>query len=637
MGIVAGRRPNSDSGHQGREIRSKGFGERMHALRYTTWRWLPWSAACLGLAVGCAQIIGVDMEFVLEGSGGDGGAWAAGGPGNGGSTAGEGGGFIPDVPPQGCNDTCSSDSTAVTDCYGQVLEQCPPEQGCANAKCINDPCVAAEQSKSSYGCDYWALKTALRPQADGACFAAFVANMWALPVHLEVSRKGSTLDPATFAYLPSIGANGAIQYTAYDPVKGIDKGQVAILFLSRKSLGASVVDCPVPAALAIETGVVDTGIGDAFHITTDYPVVAYQIVPYGGGQAGSTSATLLLPTSAWDTNYLAINAYKASQVYPDAWPSLAILAHQDNTKVTLLPNAAIVGGVGVPASEVNKPVEYMLNTGQFLQITQSAELTGSPIESDKPVAVFGASKCMNVPTMQDDCDSGQQQLAPVRALGNEYVAVRYKSRDPNAEESSRWRLVGAVDGTTLTWSPTKPAGAPATIGQGQVLEFEDPGPFVVRSQDKDHAFYLGAYMTGGAPFSNVGDPDWVNVVPPQQFLRRYVFFTDPTYPETSLVVVRTKSKMTGEFAPVTLKCKGELDGWVAIGDYEYTRVDLVTGDFQGVDGCTNGTQEMSSTLPFGATVWGWGTTQQTLRVSYGYPAGAGALLINEIKVPAVPK
>ena len=42
---------------------------------------------------------------------------------------------------------------------------------------------------------------------------------------------------------------------------------------------------------------------------------------------------------------------------------------------------------------------------------------------------------------------------------------------------------------------------------------------------------------------------------------------------------------------------------------------------------------MSSDAPFGVTVWGWGTTQQTLRVSYAYPAGAGFKPINEIVVP----
>ncbi|MRG98162.1 IgGFc-binding protein [Polyangium spumosum] len=594
-------------------------------MRLTAWQIAVAAAIVVG---GCNQILGlVPGQPMPEGEGGSG---------NGGTTAGDGGDFLPDGGLPGCDATCSGDLKAVVDCYGQVMQQCTADQACANGKCVDNACLAAVEARSSYGCDYWALKTALRPQADGACFAAFVANTWAKPVHLQVSRKGSTLDPATFAYIPSVGANGAVQYNAYDAIKGIDVGQVAILFLSRKLQGASVIDCPKPAALSAETGVVDTGIGDAFHITTDYPVAAYQIVPYGGAQTAVTSATLLLPTSAWDTNYLAINAYKASDVFPDAWPSLAILAHEDNTKVTLLPNKAIVGGGGVPTSDLNKPVDYMLNAGQFLQITQADELTGSPITSDKPIAVFGASKCMNVPSMQDDCDSGQQQLAPVRALGNEYVAVRYKSRSTTEEESSRWRLVGAVDGTTLTWTPMKPAGAPTTINQGQVLEFEDPGPFVVRSQDAQHPFYMGGYMTGGAPYNNIGDPEWVNVIPPQQFLRRYVFFTDPTYPETSLVVIRVKSKTTGEFASVELKCRGPLQNWTSIGDYEYTRVDLVTGDFQGVMACTNGVQEMSSTQPFGVTVWGWGTTPQTLNVSYAYPAGVGILPINELPPPIGP-
>ncbi|HRI69723.1 MAG TPA: IgGFc-binding protein, partial [Polyangium sp.] len=373
-----------------------------------------------------------------------------------------------------------------------------------------------------------------------------------------------------------------------------------------------------------------------------YPVTAYQMVPFNGGTAAVTSATLLLPTSAWGTNYIAINAYKqVPETDPNnpfnGNPSLAVVAKEDATKVTLLPNVNIVGGPNVAAATANTQVTYTLNAGQFLQITQPMELTGSPLNADKPVGVFGASTCMRVPTTQSDCDSGQQQLPPIGALGSEYVAVRHKSRNTTMEEPGRWRLVGVVKDTMLTWLPAKPPDAPTSINLGEVIEFQDPGPYVVTSQDADHPFYLGAYMTGGAPFANVGDPEWHNVVPPQQYLRRYVLFTDPTYPETSLVVTRVRSKTTKDFVPVTLKCRGELTGWVPLGDdYEWTRVDLVTGNFVSVDGCTNGPQEMTSTAPFGVTVWGWGTTQQTLRVSYAYPAGAGFKPINEIFVPPTP-
>lgn len=580
-------------------------------------------------------------------SGDSGGGAGKGGNGNGSGNGGDGGDIIIDVDGSvPCEEICSNDLRSVRNsCNDELIKECTPDEGCLNAVCIPDPCKAAEGAKSSAGCDYWALKTALRPQADGACFAAFVTNTWEKPVHINVGYDGSALNPGTFAYIPSIDGSGGVTYTPYDPIGGLPPGQVAILFLSRYSEGVSVIDCPKPAALGLETGFSGTGIGKGFHITTDYPVTAYQMVPFNGGTAAVTSATLLLPTSAWGTNYIAVNAYKAIPDPPPpanpigGYPSLVVLAKDNMTKVKIAPNANIVGGPMVPAAMAGSVVEYSLNAGQFLQITQPEELTGSVLESDKPVGVFGASTCMRVPTNQADCDSGQQQLPPVGALGNEYVAVRHKNRVPNMEETARWRMVGVVDGTELTWSPAKPPNAPTSIKLGEVIEFEDPGPYIVRSQDPSHPFYLGAYMTGGAPFGNVGDPEWHNVVPPPQYLRRYVLFTDPTYPETSLVVVRVKSKLTKEFAPVTLKCRGELSGWQTLGDFEWTRVDLVTGNFTGVDGCNNGPQEMFSDQPFGVTVWGWGTLQlqQTHRVSYAYPAGAGFKPINEVIVPPAPK
>lgn len=596
------------------------------------------------MVIGCAQIWGVDKEFVLTGAGGAASSTSAAG-GNGGANIGGAGGFnfgggIPD-----CQDVCSNDLTSVVDsCTEEVKLVCTADQGCSNGECIDNPCIAAEQSNSSTGCEFWALKTALRPQADGACFAAFVANTWAKNVHINVAFDGAPLDPTAFAYIPKVDAGGVVSYAPYDGIAGLPPGEVAILFLSRYDQGVSVIDCPKPAALGLETGFSGTGIGKAFRITTDYPVTAYQMVPFNGATSGTASATMLMPTSAWGTNYIAINAYKAIPDPPPpanligGYPSLVVVAKDDATKVTLLPNVDLVGGPGVPAAMANTQATYTLNAGQYLQITQPAELTGSPIEADKPIGVFGASTCMRIPTTQTDCDPGQQQLPRVKALGHEYVAVRYKSRDLQNEEATRWRLVGIVDGTALTWEPAKPENAPTSIKLGEVLEFEATGPFIARSQDSDHPFYLAEYMTGGTPFANVGDPDWHNVVPPAQYLRKYVFFTEPSYPETSLVVVRVRSKITKEFSPVTLKCAGELTGWTPLGsDYEWTRLNLVTGDFLGVNGCTNATQELSSDAPFSVTVWGWGTTSMTLRVSYSMVAGAGQKNLNDVFVPPVPK
>jgi len=415
---------------------------------------------------------------------------------------------------------------------------------------------------------------------------------------------------------------------------------VSSLIIAHDSQGQGL-KCPFTPAVDAPTGVIGSGFGKAFHVTTDRPVVAYTILPFGGASAQATSASLLLPTSAWDTNYVAISAFPKAQTFGPAMPSIDILAKEDDT-VTLLPSVGVVGGGGIATTPANQPIVYKLKAGQYLQIAQKDELTGAPIQSDKPIGVWGAASCLSVPVDVPFCDSAHQQIPPVRALGSRYALVRYKNRASSMgqDEAPPWRLVGAVDGTTLTWKPSQPAGAPTTLKSGEVAVFDAAGPYEVASQDADHPFYLGQYMTGSEMFGgHEGDPEWVNVVPVDQYLDSYVFFADPTYSETSLVVVRRKSLVTNQFEPVTLDCAGPISGWLPlVDDLEYTRVELVTGAFADVGNCSNGRREMKSEAPFGVTVWGWGTlAASTHDVSYAYPAGASVQSINQVVVPPTPK
>jgi hypothetical protein len=507
-------------------------------------------------------------------------------------------------------------------------------------------CQAAQENKSSIGCDYYSVAPDIIPEGAGACFAAYIANTLGSPVTITVERDGQTFDVSQFARIPS-GNGQAISYSPL-PNGQLPPGEVAILFLAR--FGNTLTNCPAgitPAFTTADAAVHGTGLGEAFNIKTSAPTVAYDIFPYGGGQSAATSATLLLPTTAWDTNYVAVDAFRKSTLVPQAQPSIDIVAAEDNTTVTISPTTAIVGGPGVAGSPQGVPVSYVLNKGQILQFTQDQELIGSPIQSDKPIGLWGAASCLSIDVGQAACDSAHQQIPPVKALGNEYTGVRYRNRFDNVEESPPWRLVGAVDGTTLTWDPAPPAGAPTSLMAGQVSEFNAPGPFTVKSQDKDHPFYVSAHMTGCegvSPdfFDCRGDPEFVNVIPSEQFLDKYTFFTDPTYPETNLVVIR--KRRDGVFQDVTLDCAGALTGWQPVGgsgDYEYTRIDLVRGNFQPQGSCNNGRHEISSPAPFGLTVWGWGSSASepfiSQAVSYAYPAGASVQPINTVVVPPIPQ
>jgi hypothetical protein len=550
-----------------------------------------------------------------------------------GAASGSGGG--------GCS-PCSADLKNVVDCDGNVIEVCAAGMACAGGVCVADPCDAAKQSKSSVGCEYWAL--GLDSIMFGACYAAYVTNTWTVPIKIQVEHGGNPLPVAQFTKIP-VGQGAQLTYSPYDDAVGLAPGNVAILFLAQSAnqpgppLGQP---CPpgITPALMIDPAVHGTGLGQAFHITTDGPVVAYQIFPYGGGNAAITSATLLLPTSAWDVNYIAVGAYAKTQIMSN-WglPSLNMLAGEDGTDVTISPVAAIVAGNGVAGTPQGTPITYSLSKGQYVQFTQDADLTGSAILATKPIAVFGGSSCMNIPVDIAACDTGQQQIPPVRALGHEYAAVRYRGRNGGSNESVPWRIVGAIDGTQLTYAPSAPTGAPVSLASGQVVEFDAPGPFLVASQDNNHPFYVSGHMTGGDSWNGEGDPEFVNIIPTAQYLDSYVFFTDPTYPETNLVLVRAPGQ-TG-FADVTLDCSGVVTGWQPLGPYEYARVDLVTGNWQNVNGCANGAHYISSMAPFGVTVWGWGSLAtfpvMTQYVSYAYPAGAGVKPVNTTSVPPIPK
>lgn len=530
---------------------------------------------------------------------------------------------------------CTDDLTGVIDCAGNVTP-CAADLACGNGVC-QDPCQAAEDTNSSVGCDYYTvdMDAATGPPQD-ACYTVFVANVSRAPVHMQVQWGATPVDLARWARLP-VGQGQSLTYAPYDPVAGLAPGQVAILFLAYAP-GLGNVACPAAiggAAIGTEAQLSGTGRGTAFHLTTDQPVVAYQMLPYGGGAAAATGASLLLPTSAWGLNYVAVSAQDdPAPPIPipfSTGPSHNVVAMQDGTVVTIRPRSDIAAGGGLPAGTAGQPWTVTLDKGQYAQISQLAPLSGSAISADKPIGVFGGHTIMSI----DRCcgDHGEQMLAPVRALGSSYVAAPHAARKPSGADPRLYRIYGAVDGTQLTYDP--PGLGPATVAQGQLVEIRTDQPFVVESQGPDNPFAMFTYMTGAGEQGEGGwgDPDFVRLVPPAQYLSHYVFFTDPTYPFTALTVVRQKKD--GAFASVTLDCLGPVTGWQPVGgsgEFEIAYVKLVD-HWAGQNGCNTGVRTMDSSAPFGVWVWGWGSEDtQTGWVSYGYPAGENVHLINDIVV-----
>jgi len=518
---------------------------------------------------------------------------------------------------------CSLDGRAVVNsCTGEVYEKCADDKACGAAKC-QEPCEAAAADRSSNGCEFYFAAPRYDPRTTQSCHAAFVVNASNQPATLSVTLGGQSIDlsRSLFRAVPNS--------TDLEPLEGpIAPGESAIVFVSdwdpTKSRTVNErsdhVSCPegVKPAIQKDFGTFGSAIGEAFHLTTNVPVGVSAMYPYGGAPSVVPTSTLVFPVSAWAKEHVVVDGWQDG-----TGPSTRIFAAEDDTEVTIIGKQNILDGYGFKGGAAGTPAKLTLAKGQFVQILQSRELTGSLVFSSKPTITVGGNICAVIPdSNQGACDIVEQQIPPFEQWGSEYVGVSYRPRLPG-DEQVWYRMVGGRDGTELDYDPVKPAGAPLTLSTGELVLFRARAsePFVVRSRDAEHPFYLGVHMSGGAAFGGMGDPEFVNVVPADQYMSSYSFYADPTYRENSLVIVR--KRVRGEFKPVWLECAGELLDFIPIGtrgEYEYRRVDLThefkPGEKFGDKQCRAGLQRMRSEGPFSATVWGW-----DVYASYGYPGG----------------
>lgn len=512
---------------------------------------------------------------------------------------------------------CSYDSRSIVNgCTEEVVATCPPELACGGAECV-DPCLAAEREKGSRGCEFFFQPPPLYSAigidfADKTgCYAAYLVNTSATPSTVGLEYGGEELDLTGSVFTLKKGETTLVPHTG-----PIAPGEAVVLFLADPP-GDDHVRCPaeVRPATTENPDRIIRGTSTSFRLSTSVPVSASTIFPFGGAESAVPTGTLLLPTSTWGTEHVVIQPWALGLVAQygrfGLFPAVQIVAKDDDTVVEIRPTADIQDDRDFIGGPKGTPATYRLNRGQYLQIAQAEELTGSIVTSSKPTTVFGAHSCMLLPQDVYACDTAQQQIPSFAQWGSEYAAVGHLPRLGDSEDSP-YRIVAAVDGTELTYDPAPPYGAPTKLEGGKVATFWTRDPFVVRSQDSEHPIYVAGYMTGCAqvsPAFTTGDPEFVNVVPSAQYLDDYSFFADPTYPNTSLVVIREKGPRG--FEDVNLECAGApLTGFVPLGTegrFEYVRLPLTEGGQPrqvGAGTCGYGLHRMWSRTPFTATLWG---------------------------------
>jgi hypothetical protein len=202
-----------------------------------------------------------------------------------------------------------------------------------------------------------------------------------------------------------------------------------------------------------------------------------------------------------------------------------------------------------------RPFEVLsLSTG-----LDRADLTGTRVTADRPVAVFAGHEagnaarvgrcdpstgtCVHDPTIACGCDPGEppscdprapcsapveccadhleQQMPPVSTWGDEVLAVRSY---PRATETDVWRILASADATTVTLDPAV-AVVPG-LDAGEWYEIESDVDFVARASAP---ILVGQFLAGFDAAGGSGDPSFILAPPVRQLRSTYRVFATGAY------------------------------------------------------------------------------------------------------------
>jgi hypothetical protein len=509
-------------------------------------------------------------------------------------------------------------------------------------------CAQAAMSKSYIGCDYWPT-VAANSVWSVFDFTVVVANTQSVTANVTVTGPG-----------------GVNQMVSVAP------GQLTKIYLPWVS-ALKGKDCDSCGSTVAMTGSV-TAPGSAYHLVSSSPVTVYQFnaleyVGMGGPPGkdwsscpGNTvcpsirmavgcysftnDASLLLPSTAMTGNYRVVGEHSSTGMGSYA----VVTATEDSTTVTvtLSSTAKVLAGPGVAPTGPGGILNFGLNKGDVVELmgglAQTDDLSGSLVQANNPIQVISGIQCTVEPLTASDatnpppaCDHLESVLLPAETLGKDYV-VTMPTSPGGAAGVGKVRVVGNVDGTTLTYSPSQPPGCPSTLDAGQVVECTGTPScsytgytgikgttncltesFQVTGTSE---FEVITLMLGGSIIDStattgkqLGDPSMSPMVTTQQYRSRYIFLAPTDYTESYADVVAPPG--------TTLTLDGTTVSAAATpvnSAYSVSRIPLGAGN--------DGAHVLTGTNPFGVQVIGYGDY-----TSYQYPAG---LDLNQIAPPPPP-
>jgi IgGFc binding protein/Bacterial Ig-like domain (group 1) len=343
----------------------------------------------------------------------------------------------------------------------------------------------------------------------------------------------------------------------------------------------TTVGLPSSAELQSSDTIQDLGI----HVTANADVTVYGL----NRIAFTTDAYLGLPTDALGTDYINLGYQNVDVVNGTQF---GIVATQDATAVTITPTVTTDGHTA------GTPYSINLNQGQTYLLRNTdpapADLSGTLIQSSKPIALFGGHQCANIPQGFVACDHIVEELPPTTEWGKNFVTMPLATRTGG----DTFRVLASQDATTVKLN----GATVATLNRGQLHEQIVSGPAQITA---DKPVLVMQYSNSSSFDGVTSDPFQMMIPPFEQFLAGYTVSTPASGFALNFVNVVAPNAAVGAIT---------LDG-SAIPAASFTAIG--GSGFSGAQVPVDlGSHTLSGPLPFGVHSYGFSDFD-----SYGYPGG----------------
>lgn len=348
----------------------------------------------------------------------------------------------------------------------------------------------------------------------------------------------------------------------------------------------------------------------------------------------STDATLLFPVNSLGKNYIVASYITHNTFNAGDTPSqFVIVATEDNTNITIRPSVRTVqNGRAVQQIVLNAGETYLVQS----DMDNGIDLTGTEINSDKNIAVFGSQMRARVPHNK----SGQSrdfliaQNLPTSVWGKSAFSIPFVQISQEVLTSlDLTRIIAGEDNTDVYINGI----LRRNLDKGEYFDIENDEAMYITSNKIISVVQYKKSQRSLDTETNIADPFMMINPPVEQFLDKYKIispnteeivtnqFNNPVFtngsPRKRIVF---SEHYINVVIPDNFKNTLKINGAIAV-NIDWNNVPTTNFSYAQIK-VNQGTNVISADTTFGIYSYGYGDAN-----SYGYVGGLGLKDIEEIK------